>query len=245
MGITLLMSAHQPARFILTRSYTADSLPFDHVSSPAAPDAPQAVFYFSPSPTAAPILDYLDRHATLYPSFSFAVRYRPPIDMYTDQGARKRGDRGERRTTLSGYGVELALKKTDYLVVDDRATGGPGSSSSTGANNSRQTHSGPFSHVLGEDPWSELSTPLTKMEVRGEPRIWLQLTARAWHQDVSANHVGYGPPYCPARCIARLPEILCCDCAKCRDAPGDKIQGDGSGSQRSRSSRYLHQRQGL
>lgn len=80
---------------------------------------------------------------------------------------------------MSGYGVELALKNTDYLVVDDRATSG----SSTG--NSAQTpllagkqgnEEGPFAAVLGSDPWSELSTPLRPTEVASESETSLSDT---------------------------------------------------------------------
>lgn len=39
---------------------------------------------------------------------SYRVRYKPPLD------------RKARPLPLSGYGVELSLKKTDYLVMDDR-----------------------------------------------------------------------------------------------------------------------------
>lgn len=39
---------------------------------------------------------------------SYRVRYRPPLQ------------RAERPVVLSGYGVSLVLKKTDYMVMDDR-----------------------------------------------------------------------------------------------------------------------------
>ena len=42
---------------------------------------------------------------------SYRVRYRPPVT------------REERPVVLSGYGVSLALKKTDYVVMDDRDVG--------------------------------------------------------------------------------------------------------------------------
>jgi UDP-glucose:glycoprotein glucosyltransferase len=69
-----------------------------------------------------------------------------------------------KRTGVSGYGVELALKNTDYLVVDDRAStpASTGSAATSGAS----THEY-FRDTLGDDPWSELSTPLTKEELRG------------------------------------------------------------------------------
>ena len=145
------------------------SLPFDHISSPSQSDH-RAVFYFSPSPSASPLLDYLEKHAAQYPSFQYIVRYRPPI------GTGPRGTRHELKTPLSGFGVELALKKTDYLVVDDRATG---SSPAAGqVSSTAQNVTGIFSKILGNDPWSELASPLSPAEVNRKatvlfaPRFW-------------------------------------------------------------------------
>ncbi|WEW60518.1 killer toxin resistant protein [Emydomyces testavorans] len=50
-------------------------------------------------------------------AFSYRVRYRPSS---SDQA---------QRLFVSGYGVELALKKTDYIVIDDRDAEQSGSSS--------------------------------------------------------------------------------------------------------------------
>ena len=63
--------------------------------------------------------------------------------------------------------MELALKKTDYLVVDDRNTGASLQTvpSVDGENISLSGNS--FSEVLGQDPWAELATPLTKFEILG------------------------------------------------------------------------------
>jgi UDP-glucose:glycoprotein glucosyltransferase len=60
--------------------------------------------------------------------------------------------------------VELALKKTDYLVVDDRATGGL-QASANGIQGNSSSGRGMFSDILGDDPWSELSTPIAKEEL--------------------------------------------------------------------------------
>jgi UDP-glucose:glycoprotein glucosyltransferase len=57
-------------------------------------------------------------HAKSDNSFEVIVRYRPVaarIEEVTDIN--------RRRNSLKGYGVEMVLKKTDYLAVDDRDTG--------------------------------------------------------------------------------------------------------------------------
>ena len=72
----------------------------------------------------------------------------------------------------------MVLKKTDYLVVDDRAptsgqveeqvplTHGEGES----------TKESIFGDVLGEDPWAELANPLQRFEVGCESRLSFSLT---------------------------------------------------------------------
>ena len=69
---------------------------------------------------------------------------------------------------MAGYGVELALKKTDYLVVDDRDTGSASSSDPSPQSFNATLGSGTFEDILGNDPWAELSTPLSKFEVMGK-----------------------------------------------------------------------------
>lgn len=69
---------------------------------------------------------------------------------------------------MAGYGVELALKKTDYLVVDDRDTGSASSSDPSPQSSNATLASGTFEEILGNDPWAELSTPLSKFEVMGK-----------------------------------------------------------------------------
>lgn len=121
------------------------TLPFDHVSGAD----PKAVLYYSPSTDALPLLTYLDKHAKAIPEFAYVVRYRPT------------GER-TRKTPLSGYGVEMALKKTDYLVVDDRVNAKGGKQVVF-----ENKHKEVFPE-LGEDPWTENSKPLTEDEVKRE-----------------------------------------------------------------------------
>lgn len=124
------------------------STPFDRVRGSG--DL-QAVLYYSPTAAALPFLEYLDEFYAGHPGFSYAVRYRPL-------------ERAHTRTKLAGYGVEMALKKTDYLVVDDRDTGANGKQAPV------KTFAGsnPFVEVLGEDPWAETATALTKDEIQSE-----------------------------------------------------------------------------
>ena len=67
---------------------------------------------------------------------------------------------------MSAYGVEMVLKRTDYLVVDDRATGRGRQTSPV--NNASTNESGMFREVLGDDPWAETASPITKDELRGK-----------------------------------------------------------------------------
>lgn len=114
----------------------------------------QAVLYYSPTTESLPFLEYLDEFHLAHPSFTYAVRYRPL-------------ERDETRTKLAGYGVEMALKKTDYLVVDDRASAG--NNGKQAVLGSSSAASNPFAEVLGDDPWAETATPLTKEEIASEP----------------------------------------------------------------------------
>ncbi|KAI7903194.1 UDP-glucose:glycoprotein glucosyltransferase-domain-containing protein [Cokeromyces recurvatus] len=90
-----------------------DVLPFDHVFNPTGVTT-----------HSKPILIlYTDRFSNLFAEFhsflttaakeqgfSYIIRYRPPKSSIFSP------------LYLSGYGVEMALKKTDYLVIDDRSS---------------------------------------------------------------------------------------------------------------------------
>ncbi|KAJ6071596.1 hypothetical protein N7499_009610 [Penicillium canescens] len=82
-------------------------LPFDRVLGDIS--LPPAVLY---ADISAPM--FRDFHETLsgmakQGQISYRVRYRPPQHWVS------------RPLFVSGYGVELALKRTDYIVIDDRA----------------------------------------------------------------------------------------------------------------------------
>lgn len=131
------------------------SLPFDRISR-SAPGA-QAILYFDPY-LSTEWLNYLDTHSAVDSDFSYIIRYRPDRFNRTKYG----------KTKLAGYGVELALKKTDYLVVDDRETGSPNEATGDVPEAGRGLEGSSFGELLGEDPWAELATPLTKLEILGE-----------------------------------------------------------------------------
>lgn len=95
-------------------------------------------------------------HTRIDPDFGFVVRYRPTTSQPTV------------KTSVKGYGVEMVLKKTDYLVVDDREDG----AIISGQARSRPTQGSAvsddfFQNVLGDDPLAELAQPLRPSEVAG------------------------------------------------------------------------------
>lgn len=65
--------------------------------------------------------------------FDIIVRYRPPVARTLDsdsdsvkaqeESRLQVQDVNRRKNSLKGYGVEMVLKRTDYLAVDDRDTG--------------------------------------------------------------------------------------------------------------------------
>lgn len=80
-------------------------LPFDHLVSKSQTDPIVALYTDRFSAKFAEFHDALNQQAIPH-----VIRYRPhaahvPTPLY-----------------LSGYGVEMALKKTDYLVIDDRSS---------------------------------------------------------------------------------------------------------------------------
>ncbi|WVW83270.1 hypothetical protein I302_105289 [Kwoniella bestiolae CBS 10118] len=137
-------------------------LPFDHKSSPPSSSSSSAILYFKPhSSNSADLLNYLSYHESQFPNFNYIVRYLPPSSLSaSDTEMRK-------KTPLSGWGVEMALKKMDYLVVDDRLTGSSSSPQDQNKSNGQgKSEKGIFDDVLGKDPWSDSATPLTPAEIR-------------------------------------------------------------------------------
>ena len=83
------------------------NLPFDRTLS-LNPEAPVSTLY---TDLVSPA--FADFHRTLSDAartgqITYRVRYRPPLSP------------SNKPLSVSGYGVELALKRTDYIVIDDR-----------------------------------------------------------------------------------------------------------------------------
>lgn len=82
--------------------------------------------------------------------FSYRVRYRPSSSDQTD------------KLFVSGYGVELALKRTDYIVIDDRDAEQSSSSSKSASEDAKATQ--PAANDLKEESPADLK-PLSASEV--------------------------------------------------------------------------------
>jgi UDP-glucose:glycoprotein glucosyltransferase len=147
--------------YISLRGPRPTTSPFDRVSTPftGSGHLPAVLYYDPTSRGVSALVSYLQHHATTTPGFQYIVRYRPSRTKPS-------------RTGLSGYGVEMALKKTDYLVVDDRASGRVAAH----VNVHDSEEEGIFAATLGEDPWSEMSTPLTSKEITCESICTPRLT---------------------------------------------------------------------
>ena len=123
-------------------------LPFDHTYSGThsgrfdSHPSDLAILYISDlSPAQADLYEYLMRRRTKAVSnnpnengdeglFDIIVRYRPPVARSLDSDLEAEAqsrvqvqDVNRRKNSLKGYGVEMVLKRTDYLAVDDRDTG--------------------------------------------------------------------------------------------------------------------------
>lgn len=102
--------------FPINRTFTRPKLlPFDHIlpdpSFELEPPPRTAIFYASPTST-----NFRDLHSYLYKLSTSPERRVEYIFRHIpsrDQAVRD-------KSYLSGYGVALDLKKTDYLAVDDR-----------------------------------------------------------------------------------------------------------------------------
>lgn len=153
-------------------------LSFDHIQASQAvtysvqSSPPPAILYISSfSASFADLYLYLLEHSKIDTGFSFIVRYRPP----ESEDVAAEDDRA--KVSVKGYGVEMVMKKTDYLVVDDRDIGDaqvplqpPRENSADHGIPSRGSLSvsdDVFRDILGDDPWSELAKPLKPSQVAG------------------------------------------------------------------------------
>lgn len=84
----------------------SEELPFDRILGDSS--LPTAVLYADVSSPMFKDFHYTLRDMAKEGQASYRVRYRPPQHWIS------------RPLFVSGYGVELALKRTDYIVIDDR-----------------------------------------------------------------------------------------------------------------------------
>lgn len=96
-----------------TAVHSAHFLPFDHILRPTAAGAQSPVVILYADITSASFLPFHEYLSLKVNSdgITYVLRYKPPATKASP-------------VYLSGYGVELALKKTDYLVIDDRKVDG-------------------------------------------------------------------------------------------------------------------------
>jgi UDP-glucose:glycoprotein glucosyltransferase len=135
----------------MRNSASARILPFDHIYPGThsrsgrldSNSADVAILYISDlSPAQADLYEYLMRRRTKASNntdsgnedaaeglFDIIVRYKPPVARTLDsesdsvRAQAQVQDVNRRKNSLKGYGVEMVLKRTDYLAVDDRDTG--------------------------------------------------------------------------------------------------------------------------
>ncbi|KAL8794549.1 MAG: hypothetical protein Q9195_002884 [Heterodermia aff. obscurata] len=91
---------------------TSDALPFDRVLGPGTDGWPPASILYAD--ITSPLFGTFHRtisQTARNGQTSYRIRYRPSL-----ASARK-------PLVVNGYGVELALKRTDYIVIDDRESG--------------------------------------------------------------------------------------------------------------------------
>ncbi|RPD60390.1 glycosyltransferase family 24 protein [Lentinus tigrinus ALCF2SS1-7] len=138
-------------------------LPFDHVLPDPSRllELPPRVAVLYAQVNSA---NFRDLHSYLYaavhsptPRLTYVFRPIPPTNR--DPAV---------RTYLSGYGVALDLKKTDYLAVDDRLQGGAGTTDDTAAA-AQADEPDPIVTLLQQYPMDEsvdVTVPLTEQELK-------------------------------------------------------------------------------
>lgn len=118
------------------------SLPFDRVLGDVSSGRPSILYADITSDSFGKFYNTLSKTARAGQT-SLALRYKPSETTTKEP------------LTVSGYGVELALKRTDYIVIDDRQ-----------ADEEAKDASGSPEITLSEEELSDLR-PLSSSEVRG------------------------------------------------------------------------------
>ncbi|KAF9927498.1 hypothetical protein FBU30_003215 [Linnemannia zychae] len=107
------------------------TMDLDHVQSSTQDPSLFAILYADVyDPEFSKFRQYLDTLAQDY-GLQYSIRYRPSIKPST-----------ETPLILSGYGVELALKNTDYIVIDDRDLGHSDDSNDSSGQTAFRSNSG-------------------------------------------------------------------------------------------------------
>ncbi|TDL22772.1 hypothetical protein BD410DRAFT_769716 [Rickenella mellea] len=149
-------------------------LTFDHINPPRSRNLQipprTAIFYASPTST-----NFRDFHTYLLklssspmPRVEYVFRHVPP-----------EGRNVVERSYLSGYGVSLDLKKTDYLALDDRRSKQPGQNEETSDDTVTSNNDYIFSlleQLYPENKTMDMNAPLTKEELKGKANIGIKAT---------------------------------------------------------------------
>lgn len=122
-------------------------LPFDRILREATGASPPSILY---ADVTSPL--FAQFHQTISSTArngqtSYRVRYRPAASSTA------------RPLAINGYGVELALKRTDYIVIDDRGDDSKEHETETSNSNSEEV-------VLEAEELADLK-PLSSSELRG------------------------------------------------------------------------------
>ncbi|KAF2724332.1 glycosyltransferase family 24 protein [Polychaeton citri CBS 116435] len=121
-------------------------LPFDRVLGGESSDSQPTILYADVTSESFKNFHRTVRGTARDGKTSYRLRYKPAKD-----------GQDKEALAVSGYGVELALKRTDYIVIDDRQAGENGSREDKGKRSPEAT-------LKGEDEVSDLK-PLTSKEL--------------------------------------------------------------------------------
>ncbi|KAI9482602.1 UDP-glucose:glycoprotein glucosyltransferase-domain-containing protein [Zychaea mexicana] len=149
-------------KFDNTHYYKPDLLPFDHVLLQQGVPMDHAVVLYTvdfSSDTFKLFHQALTRAVQERPGFAYIVRYMPPPNAADSKKC-------DYQLALTGYGVEMALKKTDYLVIDDRNN--DASSTQASVKGKLASFGKKISQTLFEDDNATPSKvePLTQQEIQ-------------------------------------------------------------------------------
>ncbi|KAG6833463.1 hypothetical protein H0H87_006830 [Tephrocybe sp. NHM501043] len=199
-------------------------LTFDHIHPPPASTVKRpprtAIFYASPSSS-----NFRELHSYL---LSLADKPLPHVEYVLRYVAPK--GRNERvRNYLSGYGVALNLKKTDYLAIDDRNTRNGGNEENTSKQDNAVHNVDPILALIENHPENATApsakTPLTEEEYNHLGYQAIQLVADSNNPLATLKQLSQNfPKYAPS--LARrvvVNESLTAEL----DANRMKVQGGG------------------